>query len=91
MKTITLNLDAKSMIIGFLSAALLSISLGFNNAQADSSGKYQVSTSERGFIILDTQSGEYILDSSVGYIGRMQWIKGEFKDSYKDGINKTKK
>ena len=91
MKTMTLNLDPKSMIIGLHSAALLFISLGFNNAQADSSGKYQVSTSERGFIILDTQSGEYILDSSVGYPGRMQWIKGEFKDSYKDGINKTKK
>ena len=57
MKTMTLNLDPKSMIIGLLSAALLFISLGFNNAQVDSSGKYQVSTSERGFIILDTQSG----------------------------------
>ena len=91
MEKITSKFDIKSMIIGVFGAALIITTLGFNKPEPDDTGKFQVTSSERGIIILDTQTGDYILDSKVEYIGKMQWIKGDFKASYKEGIDKTKK
>ena len=91
MEKITAKFDIKSVIIGFLGAALLITSLSFNSSAPEDTGKFQVTSGEGGIIILDTQTGDYIMDSKVNYVGKMQWIKGDFKESYKEGINKTKK
>lgn len=86
----TIKIDFKSLLIGFLGAALVFTMLSFSQSEAEteSPNRYQAVASERGFIILDTQTGEYILDSEVNYIGKMQWIKGDFKEAYRKGKNK---
>ncbi|GHB77604.1 hypothetical protein GCM10007390_34720 [Persicitalea jodogahamensis] len=53
-------------------------------------GRYQGVAGERGFIILDTKTGQYILDSKVGYGAEMKWIR-DFITSFRNGIDKTKK
>ena len=87
-----LKMDFKSLLIGVFATALFFTTFGFNPTPAESPtavGRYQAAASERGFIILDTYSGKYILDSQVNYVGKMTWIKGEFKSSFDTGKDKT--
>ncbi|GAB5553857.1 MAG: hypothetical protein Sapg2KO_34480 [Saprospiraceae bacterium] len=87
------KLDFKSMLIGILTTGLLFSFYSFDRT-ADTSmpqvGKFQAVSSERGFLILDTQSGDYILDSEVNYVGKMTWIKGDFESAFRAGKDKTK-
>ena len=89
----SLQIDVKSLLIGMLFTCLLSLLFAFNGPSETPPtqlGKYQAVSSERGFLILDTQTGEYILDSEVNYVGKMTWIRGDFDSSFEAGKDKTK-
>ena len=88
MKKVASTFDVKSVMIGMLGTLLFFSILGSASTQSNVSGRYQASSSERGFIILDTQTGKYILDSNVNYIGKIGWIKGEFESSFERGKSK---
>jgi hypothetical protein len=87
------KLDFKSLLIGVLTITLIFTSFSFEKEVAVPDGpvgQYQAVSSERGFLILDTQSGDYIIDSEVNYIGKMVWIKGDFASAFANGKDKTK-
>lgn len=87
------KLDYKSMLIGILATALLFSFYSFDRTAETPMpqvGKYQAVSSERGFLILDTQTGDYILDTEVNYVGKMTWIKGDFESSFQTGRDKTR-
>ena len=93
-------LDFKSVLVGLLCASLLFVCFSFKTDDGTIKeglvppaqvGTYQAVASERGFIILNTQTGEYILDSEVNYIGKMTWIKGDFDSAFERGVDKTRK
>ena len=92
----SIGLDFKSVLVGLLFSALLFVFFSFKADVGPATvpaqtGTYQAVSSERGFLILNTQTGEYILDSEVNYIGKMTWIKGEFDKAFESGMDKTRK
>lgn len=72
---------------------LLAVAVGFipkNEAPLENEvGRFQAVSSERGFVLLDTKTGQYILDSQVSYGKEMKWIKGSFTTSFNNGTDKT--
>lgn len=80
--------DLKSLLIGFLSAALLISTFSFKNETTSSPGRYQTSVGERGVAILDTQTGAYLLATDLtGY----NWSKGEFENTFQAVKDNTRK
>ena len=86
----TLQVDFKSLLIGFLVCGMFITSFAFNAPDTDrDNGRYMVAASEKGFVILDTQSGHYILDQEAGIIGKYRWLKGDFASSFEYGLDKV--
>ncbi|EDM38851.1 hypothetical protein PBAL39_22300 [Pedobacter sp. BAL39] len=102
------KLDLKSMIIGFLGAALL-ISFSFTNdksskdtvdtrnginemksSNAGENGRYQTIIRDRMTLILDTQTGKYIIGVDVKDFGKVTWVKGDFESTYNTGLDNKK-
>ena len=48
-------------------------------------GRFEVRMNENGFLILDSETGKYILESNVNYIGNQRLIIGEFDKSFNAG------
>lgn len=74
------QLDIKSVAIGFLSAALLISVFSFKNGSSLNEGKYQTSIGEIGIVILDTETGAYIINTHAINSG---WRKGNFENTFK--------
>ncbi len=73
------QLDIKSTVIGFLSAGLLIAIFSFKSSNAGSGGKFQTEVGEAGVIILDTETGAYIMTNDMrGY----DWNKGNFENTH---------
>lgn len=83
----TISIDLKSFLIGILATALMFLLLGAREADNAENGRYRATASDDYLLILDTQTGEYILETS--YIGKQKWIRGDFQTSYENGKNKT--
>jgi hypothetical protein len=69
------QVDIKSVLIGFLSAALLIGTLSFKDETAEKVGRYQTSVAESGVVILDTQTGAFLINTNLS---NYQWQKGDF-------------
>jgi len=81
------QLDIKSTVIGFLSAALLIAIFSFKSSNTESGGKFQTDVSENGVIILDTESGAYIIATDMtGY----HWTKGNFANTHQISKDNTR-
>lgn len=74
------HLDIRSSIIGFASAVLILGALSFKNDDSAKEGRYQTAVGETGIVILDTQTGAYILNMNLGNNG---WRKGDFANTHK--------
>lgn len=71
------QLDLKSTLVGVLCALLLTVIISFKNSADTSTGKYQTAIGETGVVILDTQTGAYIMAPLV--YAKSQWIRGNFE------------
>lgn len=80
--------QTKSFLIGFFIACTLILLMSAKTYEGQN-GRFQATSSERGFLILDTQTGDYILDSEVNYIGKIGWIKGTFETDFEQGRDKS--
>ncbi|WP_207436001.1 hypothetical protein [Sabulibacter ruber] len=74
------QLDFKSLAIGFLSAALLIMGFSFKNSTPGQGGRFQSEVGENGVIVLDTETGAYIINTDMTNSG---WRKGDFQTTYK--------
>lgn len=77
------QVDIKSVLIGFLGAALLISTISFKNNGEEQDGKFKAVIGEKGIVILDTQTGAYILTPYIQTPGKMDWIKGDFYNTHK--------
>lgn len=84
------NLDIKSTVIGFLGAALLISTIGFKNNAEEKDGKFKAVIGEKGIVMLDTQTGAYIIAPYVSTAGRVTWIKGDFYETHKVSMDNKK-
>lgn len=85
MKTITFSIDLKSFFLGALTVGGILTMANFTpaNKQQPEPGqidtrRFQAVTSERETIIVDTQTGRFIVNGN--YIGQGRWNKGDFED-----------
>ncbi|WP_316748771.1 hypothetical protein [Pedobacter gandavensis] len=89
-----ITLDIKSLIIGFMASALIIMGLSFKNAPEDKPGKFKISRGTLNkIIILDTESGAYIMSDGMVNKRRMDWTRGDFASSYQyaapEGLQKN--
>ncbi|MNL21816.1 hypothetical protein D3C87_1431240 [compost metagenome] len=85
-----ITLDLKSIIIGFFSAALLISLISFKNNGDENEGKFKTVMNESGIVILDSQTGAYIIAPNMRDVGKVQWIKGDFYNTHKTGKDNKK-
>jgi hypothetical protein len=85
MKTIMFSIDLKSFFLGALTVGGILTMANFTPANKQQlepglgdNRRFQASTSERETIILDTQTGRFVVSPS--YLGQPRWIKGDFED-----------
>jgi hypothetical protein len=74
------QLDIKSIAIGFLSAALLISTFSFKNDNSVNDRKYQTAIGESGIIILNTETGAYLINTDATNSG---WRKGDFENTFR--------
>lgn len=80
------RLNFGSFFTGILCVLCVGMLISSQYPQDDSSnGRYEAKTNDNGFIILDTQTGQYILESDVNYIGKYRLIRGDFKTNFEAG------
>jgi hypothetical protein len=80
------KLNVSSFLLGIICILAVGILFSARDPQSDDlMGKYRAYTNEEGFLILDTQSGKYILETDDGYIGNQRLIRGDFESSFAAG------
>ncbi len=77
------HLDIKSILIGFLGSALIITAIGFKNSPDENDGRFLASSGEQGIVIVDSQTGAYIITPSPSIVGKIEWIKGDFESTFK--------
>ncbi len=77
------QVDIKSVLIGLLGAALLISIISFKNNGSEQDGRFSTVIGEKGVVILDTQTGAYIVTPYIQSSGKMEWIKGDFYNTHK--------
>lgn len=93
MKNITITIDLKSLALGVVGVLCIGLLSNFNHGDqprgnaADDVRRYQAISGERGLVILDTKTGQYIIDAS--YVGKPRWVRGDFATTHADGTAKT--
>lgn len=77
-------------MIGFLGTALLVSIISFKNNSDENEGKFKTVIGEQGIVILDSQTGAYIVAPTMREAGKVQWIKGDFYNTHKTGKDNKK-
>jgi len=78
-----ITLDTKSLLLGFLGAGLMFTAISFKNTQNQSSGRFQTEVHDHIVVILDSETGNYIIAPSMYDVNKIQWLKGEFYQTFK--------
>ncbi|MDQ0640514.1 hypothetical protein QF042_004079 [Pedobacter sp. W3I1] len=86
-----ITLDTKSLLLGFLGAGLMFTAISFKNGQDQTGGRYRTEVNANNLVvILDTETGNYIIGPSVQPAGKVQWIKGEFNKTFSTAVDNKK-
>ena len=76
------QLDHTSITIGFLCAVILTAFVSFKDSADATRGRFQTTMGEKGIVILDTQSGDYIMSQEI--FPKWKWIRGNFNGNTMD-------
>ena len=80
------KINFSSFLMGCFAILCMGMLLSAVDPQPESTtGRFQSRMNEKGFLILDTETGKYILESEAGYIGNHRLIVGEFDKSFNAG------
>ncbi|MEH3114574.1 hypothetical protein [Pedobacter terrae] len=86
-----ITLDSKSLLLGFLGAGLMFTAISFKNSQDQVGGRYRTEVNASNIVvILDSETGNYIIAPGIQAAGRVQWIKGEFNKTFSTAIDNKK-
>ncbi|HSF89414.1 MAG TPA: hypothetical protein VLA46_08350 [Saprospiraceae bacterium] len=80
------KINFSSFLMGCFAILCIGMLLSAIDPQPESTtGRFQSRMNESGFLILDTWSGKYILESEVGFIGNQRLIIGDFEKNFEAG------
>ncbi|MDR6786230.1 hypothetical protein ABIE26_004949 [Pedobacter africanus] len=85
-----ITLDVKSLLLGVLAAGLMFTAFSFKSTQGQGSGRFSTEVHDHVVVILDTETGHYIIAPSMYDVSKIQWLKGEFYDTFKTGKDNKK-
>jgi len=84
-------LDTKSILIGILATGLCLTIISSKNYDEPTDGRYKTEVNNNNVIvILDTQTGKYIIAPEVRDAGKIQWLKGEFQSTFSSAKDNKK-
>lgn len=84
------TLDIKSLIIGVLSAALIVITMSNKPSSEQIGGKFRTEVENNMIVILNTENGDYLVAPEMRDFGKVQWVKGEFYNTFKTAKDNKK-
>ncbi|QXU42708.1 hypothetical protein [Pedobacter sp. D749] len=83
-----ITLDTKSLLLGFLGAGLMFTAISFKNGQDQTGGRYHTEVNANNMVvILDSETGNYIIAPPVEQTGKTTWIKGEFNKTFSTAVD----
>lgn len=86
-----ITLDTKSILIGILATGLCLTIISSKNYDGPSDGRYKTEVNNNNVvIILDTETGKYIIAPEVRDAGKIQWLKGEFQSTFSSAKDNKK-
>ena len=86
-----ITLDTKSLLLGFLGAGLMFTAISFKNGQDQTGGRYHTEVNATNtVVILDSETGNYIIAPEIRDFGKVQWVKGEFNKTFSTAIDNRK-
>lgn len=86
-----ITLDTRSLLLGFLGAGLMFTAISFKNGQDQTGGRYRTEVNANNLVvILDTETGNYIIAPAMQSSGKVQWIKGEFNKTFSTAVDSKK-
>jgi hypothetical protein len=86
-----ITLDTKSLLLGFLGAGLMFTAISFKNGQDQTGGRYHTEVNANNMVvILDSETGNYIVAPSIQSAGKIQWVKGEFNKTFSTAVDNKK-
>lgn len=78
-----ITLDTKSLLLGFLGAGLILTAISFKSGQDQSGGRFRTEVNDHVVVILDSETGNYIIAPAMYDVSKVQWLKGEFYQTFK--------
>lgn len=86
-----ITLDSKSLLLGFLGAGIMFTAISFKNSHDQTGGRYRTEVNATNMVvILDSETGNYIIAPEMKDFGKVQWIKGEFYKTFNIAIDNAK-
>lgn len=85
-----ITIDMRSLVMGFFAAGLIFMAISFKNGETESNGPYITAMSEKGILIFNTETGNYIMTPNIEFSGRVTWMKGNFNNTYRNAIEDSK-
>ena len=90
-----ITLDSKSLLLGFLAAGLMFMAISFKSAKSENDvndGKFRaiIGGSSSAIVILNNETGNFIIAPDMREIGKVQWIKGDFANIYQTAKDNRK-
>lgn len=83
-----ITLDTKSLLLGFLGAGLMFTAISFKNGQDQTGGRYRTEVNANNMVvILDSETGNYIIAPSLQESGKATWLKGEFNKTFSAAVD----
>jgi len=83
-----ITLDTKSLLLGFLGAGLMFTAISFKNGQDQTGARYHTEVNAGNMVVIvDGETGNYIIAPDMRDIGKVQWIKGEFNKTFSTAID----
>ncbi|WP_316829034.1 hypothetical protein [Pedobacter miscanthi] len=83
-----ITLDTKSLLLGFLGAGLMFTAISFKNGQDQTGGRYHTEVNANNMIvILDSETGNYIVAPAMQEAGKATWLKGEFNKTFNKAVD----
>jgi hypothetical protein len=78
-----LTLDIKSILTGILIAGIgMAITSG-KNLEEPTEGRYRTEVNNNNVVvIIDTHTGRFLIAPQMQAAGKVQWIKGEFQQTF---------
>ncbi len=86
-----ITLDSKSLLLGFFGAAIMFTAISFKNSQDQTGGRYRTEVNATNMVVIvDSETGNYIIAPEIKDFGKVQWVKGEFNKTFETAVDNKK-